>query len=104
MNLGLLGGIIGSILGIAGGLIGTYFSIKNTQSPLEKAFMIKASIYIWLGVLIFLALLLLLPRSYQLLLWILYAVLLPTSIITINKKLTEIKRGQNPNQQNPEKR
>ena len=38
MNPGLIGGIAGGVIGIAGGLVGTYFSIKNTRGPRERAF------------------------------------------------------------------
>ena len=41
--IGLIGGIVGGIIGVAGGLLGTYFSIKNTNGPRERAFVIKAS-------------------------------------------------------------
>lgn len=43
MNPGLIVGIIGGIFGISGGVIGTYFSIKNTNGPKERSFIIKAS-------------------------------------------------------------
>ncbi len=33
MDVGLVGGIIGSIMGLAGGALGTYASIKNTGGP-----------------------------------------------------------------------
>ena len=46
MNLGFVGGIIGGALGVLGGAIGTYFSIKNTSGPRERAFLIRISIVI----------------------------------------------------------
>jgi len=42
-----IGGIIGSVLGIVGGVVGTYFSIRNTNSPRERRFMIRAAILVW---------------------------------------------------------
>ena len=42
MNAGILAGIIFSVsLGVLGGAIGTYFSIKNTSGPRERAFMVR---------------------------------------------------------------
>ena len=77
MDIGLIGGILGSVLGIAGGAVGTYFSIRNTQGPMERAFMIRASIVVWLALIVFLAALLLLPDPWRLLAWIPYGILLP---------------------------
>lgn len=42
MNTGLIGAITGVTIGCIGGIIGTYCSIKNTNGPKEKAFMVKA--------------------------------------------------------------
>lgn len=65
MNAGLIGGILGGFLGVVGGVIGTYFSIKNTGSPEERAFMIKAAAVFWTCGIIFIALLLLLSSPYK---------------------------------------
>ena len=93
MDAGLLGGIIGGIAGVGGGAIGTYFSIKNTHGPLERAFVVKAAVITWVAVLIFVALLLLLPQPYNYLLWIPYGVLLPLGIIKFNKKQAELRQS-----------
>lgn len=53
---GLTPGITGAVLGLAGGLIGSYFSIKNTESPRERGFMIRAVAGFWLLLLAGLAL------------------------------------------------
>ncbi len=95
MNAGIMGGIIGSALGIAGGVIGTYFSIKNTNGPLERAFMIKASVIAWIAITVFLALMFLLPYPYRLWLWIPYGILLPLGIIKLNKRLAELRENEN---------
>jgi hypothetical protein len=71
--VGLVGGIAGGVLGVMGGLVGTYFSIKNTNGPRERAFMIRASILCWLGVSAFVACQLLLPLLGRTLLWLVYA-------------------------------
>ena len=42
-----IGGIIGSVLGILGGVVGTYFSIRNTNGPRERRFVIRAAIVVW---------------------------------------------------------
>ena len=90
MNAGLIGGITGIVIGGIGGAIGTYASIKNTNGPKAKAFMIKVSIIGWIAGIIFIALLVLLPGYYKYLLWIPYSVALPLSINYLNKKLREI--------------
>lgn len=91
MNAGFIGGIIGSLIGVIGGIIGTYFSIKNTRGPLERAFMIKASVIAWIAVLIFIFLLLVIPSPHRFWLWVPYGILLPLGIMKINKRVAEIR-------------
>jgi len=94
MNIGLIGGIAGGVLGLMGGIVGTYFSIKNTNGPREKAFMVKASIIGWFGILVFLVLMLLLPNPYRFLLWIPYGIILPIAIIRGNKMQAKIREEE----------
>ncbi len=54
MDSNLIGGIVGSILGVMGGIVGTYFSIKNTNGPKERAFMVRCAVLTWIGVSVFL--------------------------------------------------
>ena len=92
--IGLIGGIIGGIIGLAGGLLGTYFSIKNTNSPRERAFVIKVSIACWIFVLVFVFGLCLIPGLYKLILIPIYVVGLVASIPLIllwNKKQAQIR-------------
>ena len=95
MEAGIIGGILGCILGVLGGVVGTYCSIKNTQSPAEKTFMIKASIVAWVAISIFLLLMFLLPNPYRFWLWVPYGILLPLGIIKINKRVAEIRETAN---------
>ena len=94
MDAGLIGGLLGAVGGIAGGAIGTYFSVKNTRGPLERAFMVKAAVVAWLAVIVFVILLLVLPRPYSFLLWIPYGLLLPLGIIKINKQQSELRDSE----------
>lgn len=91
MHPGTIGGIIGGFGGLAGGIIGTYFSIKNTNGPRERAFMIKASVIGWIAILVFLVLMLALPNPYRYFLWIPYGILLPWAIVTGNRKQQRIR-------------
>ena len=94
MNMGIIGGIIGSIIGLVGGIIGTYCSIKNTNGPKEKAFMIKISIIAWIGIILFLALMFFLPNPYRFYLWIPYGIILPIVIIKGNKIQAKIRQEE----------
>ena len=91
MDAGLLGGLSGGILGVAGGAIGTWFSIRNTNGPLERAFMVRVSVIAWIAVTVFLVLLFVLPQPYNWLMWIPYGILLPLGIIRCNKRLAELR-------------
>ena len=89
--IGLIGGVVGGIVGVAGGLLGTYFSIKNTKGPLERAFVIKASIACWIFVLAFVFGMCLTPGLYKLFLIPIYVVGLVASILLWNKKQAQIR-------------
>ncbi len=94
MNAGLIGGILRVIIGTIGGAVGTFFSIKNTNGPKEKAFMIKCAVVGWIAIIVFISLLLLLPKPYNFLLWIPYGIALPLSIIYLNKKQNSIRETE----------
>ncbi len=94
---GWIGGIAGGVLGLVGGIIGTYFSIKNTNGPLERYFMIKSAVVCWIAVLIFLGLLLGLPTPYRYFMWIPYSILLPLVIIFGNRKQRTIRQQESQN-------
>jgi hypothetical protein len=49
-------------------VVGTYFSVRNTNGPLERLFVIKASMLCWIVVLLFVAGMALIPGWYKLLL------------------------------------
>ncbi len=91
MDVGLVGGIVGGVIGVAGGLVGTYFSIKNTAGPRERSFMIRVSAIAWLAITAFLAGLMLLPKPYNWLLWVPYAIALPLSIRSLNQRQRQIR-------------
>jgi hypothetical protein len=96
MNIGLIGGVVGSLFGVAGGAIGTYFGIKQTDGPRERAFMGRAATICWLGLALFLAGLFLLPESRPWL-WVPYSILLPFAIGYANKRQMAIRREERRN-------
>ncbi len=95
MDAGIIGAIIGGVAGIFGGAIGTYFSIKNTNGPLERAFMVKASAIAWVAIIVFIVLLLILPKPYNYLMWIPYGIFLRWGIAKCNKKVAELRQHEN---------
>ncbi len=94
---GWIGGIAGCVIGLVGGIIGTYFSIKRTNGPLERSFMIKSAIVCWIAILIFLGMLLCLPNSYRWFMWIPYSILLPLGIVFGNRKQQAIRQQESQN-------
>ena len=94
MNPGIVGGIIGGLIGLAGGAVGTYASIKNTQGPRERQFMVRVSVVAWIVITLFLVLLFVLPRPYRWLMWIPYGVALPWAIISLNRKQQAIRSDE----------
>jgi hypothetical protein len=91
---GFIGGIAGAVIGCLGGMIGTYFSIKNTKGPRERAFMIKFCAATWAALLVFLAWLLFLPTPYKYLAWIPYGIGLPMGIRYCNRRQQEIRQSE----------
>jgi len=96
---GWVGGIAGCAVGLAGGIIGTYCSIRNTNGPLERSFMIKSAVVCWAGIAIFLGALLALPGPYRWFVWIPYSILLPLGITSANRKQQAIRREESRNRQ-----
>ena len=44
---GLSGAILGPIIGLLGGILGAWCSIRNTNSPRERRFMIRMTVFVW---------------------------------------------------------
>jgi hypothetical protein len=91
---GLIGGVVGGGVGLLGGVLGTYFSIKNTRGPRERAFVVRAAVACWLLVLAFLAGMYLIPAWYNQLLWLPYAALLLLGIRAWNRAQFRIRREE----------
>jgi hypothetical protein len=103
MHPGLIGGLVGSLAGLAGGLVGTYFSIKNTDGPRERAFMIRAAAAMWGTFLLILGLMFVLPTPYRWFVWIPFSILLPLSIVYGNKRQQEIRQEEAQSREIPER-
>lgn len=93
-TIGMTGGIAGSVIGLMGGAIGTYFSIKNTAGPRERAFMMKSAALAWVAVSTFVAILLVTPFAYWALLWLPYLLLLPLAIRAGNRRQARIRQEE----------
>jgi hypothetical protein len=113
---GVIGGIAGSLMGILGGAVGCYFSIKNTDGPRERAFVVKSIkqmllcllkfflIYGLACVLVYVPVFLLwihLPPGWLItllflphLLWIPYVILLVRGILRWNKEQARIRQEE----------
>jgi hypothetical protein len=91
---GWMGGLAGGAIGVLGGLFGTYCSIKNTNGPRERAFLIKASLLCWILIGAFIAGILLIPPQYNSLLMVAYAVLLIFGIYKGNQTQLRIRQEE----------
>ena len=67
---------IGPIIGILGGLFGTWISIKNTDTPTERRFMIRYAVVIWVMVCLFMV-------SLALASWLLRPMVQPVTFVII---------------------
>jgi hypothetical protein len=89
----LLGAFGGAGIGILGGLVGTYFSIRNTNGPRERGFVVRAAVLCWVAIAAFLAALWFTPKPYDLLLWLPYMAALPFAVRAWNRRQERI-RGE----------
>lgn len=85
------GPVLGGLIGILGGAIGTYFSIKNTKGPHERAFMVRASVVCWVGVTIFVLGIWFVPAPYSYGLVAIYVVALVLAIRYWNRRQAAIR-------------
>ena len=92
--LGWGGAILGSAIGILGGILGTWASIRHTNTPAERAFMIRCAIGTWLFVGAFLLGIFLIPSPYNYLLWIPYPILLILGIRWMNAQQAQFRQNE----------
>lgn len=93
-TIGWIGGIGGAALGVLGGVIGTYFGIKNTAGPRERAFMIRAAALAWIAIAAFLIALWWTPLPYRDGLWVSYVLALPLAIRAGNRRQAQIRHEE----------
>jgi len=96
MNPGPFEAIVGSLVGIAGAWVGTHLSIKNTNGPRERVFVIRSAIVCWVGVGVFLAVMFFVPQA-RIWIWIPYGILLSLAIRHVNTKQKAIRREEHSN-------
>ncbi len=80
-TVAIIGGIMGAAIGIGGGLFGTYKSIKNTETPRERQFIIRLAAGLWLVLCVWMGVPLVLVLMKVLPLEIFWGVLLPFYIL-----------------------
>jgi hypothetical protein len=84
----------GSALGVLGGVVGTYFSVRNTNGPRERAFMLQLAAVCWVAMAAFLAAMWLTPMPFRVLLWIPCAGALPLAIRAANCRQAQIRQEE----------
>jgi hypothetical protein len=90
----LIGAWGGAGLGGLGGLVGTYFSIRNTNGPRERAFVVRSAVLCWLALTGFVTAVILIPKPYDLLLWLPYMAALPYAARAWNRRQRQIRREE----------
>jgi len=98
-TIGLLGGIAGSAIGVFGASIGTYFSIKNTRTSLERRFVVKCALGMWVSGILLIVLPLALSLTGVIPIWfysityaLFFVVLVPT-ILWANKRQAALREN-----------
>jgi hypothetical protein len=99
---GMVGGVLGALLGLGGGAFGTYCSIRNTRTAVERRFMIRYSVVIWLAVISLVLLPVglsqfgLIPVWLQWALFALFLLMLVPSILWANRHQAYLRGSQGP--------
>jgi hypothetical protein len=88
----LVGAIGGSAIEVLGGVVGTWFSIRNTNGPRERCFVVRASVLCWLAGTAFLGTLWFTPFSFQAPLWLPYMAALHPAIHAWNRRQDQIRK------------
>jgi hypothetical protein len=83
-------GLIGSVIGVLGGIVGTYLGIKRVANDVQRKFMIRCSVFCWIFVLAFVALLIFLPAPWKYIIFVAYGIGFPIAIIWGNKRLVQL--------------
>jgi hypothetical protein len=90
---GWVGAVAGTLLGV-GGVIVTYFSIKNTNGPRERSFVVRCAAALWASVAALLIALYLTPMPYWFLVWLPYALFMPVMIRVGNRRQDMIRKEE----------
>ncbi len=92
------GGYLGALIGVLGGAFGTWNSIRGTNGPIERAFMVKAAVWSWIFVFAVLGSMFglgyVLPQSYKLCAFLPMLLLVPVLLIGIpmcNRRQAQIR-------------
>ncbi len=88
-DIGTLGAVVGSSIGVLGGIYGTWMSIRGCSPGKQRQFIIKISLFLWIGIGAFVGLILYLPSPLKWWLWVLYVPLLLAFIHYVNKNKPE---------------
>jgi len=97
-TIGLIGGIVGSAIGVFGAFIGTYFSIKNTRTSVERRFVVKCALGMWVsGILLIvlplaLSLIGVIPQWFYWVTYALFFILLVPTILWANKHQVALRK------------
>ncbi len=92
--IGIIGAVAGLILGIAGTVFGTWCGIRSTKGPREHKMMVKGSIIILGGVLLFCTLVFVLPGPYRYFIWIPYGLILIFGVIKFEHNRKRIRKEE----------
>ena len=89
-----LGPWIGAGLGVAGGLVGTWLGVRNTQGPVERAFVLRMALIVWVLVILFVVGIVCISSPARYLLWIPYGLAMAFGIPAMNRRQRRIREGE----------
>lgn len=93
-TIGIIGAVVGGLIGILGGAAGLWNGLRQARSDAERHYMLVWSAGCWIGIVVFLVVLVLLPHPYRWLAFIPYILALFWGIRKGNLDLSSIRAAE----------
>jgi hypothetical protein len=93
-HAGVVAAVIGSVGGVFGGLLGTYVSIRATNGPRERAFVVRCSVAMWAGITLFVGLMLWMTSPAKFLLFVPYSFGFPIAMRRLSGAQSKIREDE----------
>lgn len=93
-HAGVVAAVIGSLGGVFGGLLVTYVSVTAANGPRERAFVMRCAVAMWVGIALYVGLMLWMTSPAKFLLFVPYGFGFPIAIRRLNEAQAKIREDE----------